>query len=107
MFVNERIKEQLEQEIADLHHAREELLLQAQLEDLDVQGRWERIGEALESARAEIGRLGDHSPEEAHEIVTTSRILVEEARARLNCLRMRDARAHISVASECPEARQS
>lgn len=107
MFSNERLKEKLQQEIADLHQAREELLLQAQVEFTDVRAQWDRIDQALESARAEIGRLSDHSVEEAQEIVITSRRLVEEARARLNCLRVRDQRAVITSACACLHASES
>jgi hypothetical protein len=85
----EEIKAVLLHELEALHAARDELLLEGQIDHTDVHLQWDRIDSALQFARAEINRLGDDSELAASEIEEVSRKLLDEVRNRVEGLRQR------------------
>lgn len=89
MSTQEEVKAVLLHDLEALHAARDELLLEGQIEHIDVRARWDRIDSALQFARAEINRLGDDSELAAREIEEVSRKLLDEVRQHVEHLRQR------------------
>lgn len=89
MSTPDQIKTLLLHDLEALHAARDELLLEGQVDQTDVHLQWDRIDSALQFARAEINRLGDDSELAASEIEEVSRKLLDEVRKHVEGLRQR------------------
>jgi hypothetical protein len=86
---NELLKETLEQELLALLEAREELLLEVQLDHADVRTQWNRIDDALTTVRAEVTRLDAQPGSVSAENAAVARGLLDEVKAHIASLKRR------------------
>jgi hypothetical protein len=73
-------KERIQEEVAVMRQARDELRVQLRLGAADARDAWARVEKTWEHLEARIKRLGDASPEAAQEVEEATRLLLEEIR---------------------------
>jgi 50S ribosomal subunit-associated GTPase HflX len=86
---NELLKATLEQELLALLEAREELLLEVQLDHADMRTQWNRIDDALSTVRAEVTRLDTQPGSASAETAAMARRLLDEVKAHIASLQRR------------------
>jgi predicted nucleic acid-binding Zn-ribbon protein len=86
---DEQLKVTLEQELLALLDAREELLLEIQLDHTDVRTQWNRIDDALATVRAEVTRLDAEPGSVSSENAAVARRLLDEVKDHMASLKRR------------------
>ena len=89
MSEHEQLRVRLEEELQALHDARDELLLEAQIDHSDVRGQWNRLDDALCMVRAQVTRLDEQPDSTSCEIEATARKLLDDANALVVALQSR------------------
>ena len=97
----EHVKAELTAELQDLHRACEELLLQSVLNHADVRPAWDRLDDAMRSARTAINQFDSSSSGPLSEIEQSTRALLGEVKQRLNEVRrMTGARPSVTLTDD-------
>ena len=83
------IQESLLRQLEELHQAREDLLFECQIDRADVHEQWNRLDDALLSARAELNRMstGDEPSPDAANLAAASNTLLNAVRIQIARIR--------------------